>query len=229
MNNQAHHIVHLDGITKAYQEASQKHLILNQLSLKINVGEKVAVVGRSGSGKTTLLNILSGLITPDQGQYFVLGKEISHYSAKIRAQFRRQNIGYIFQYYNLIPSLTALENIEFVLMLNNKQDRLNYVIEYCKKLEVMDCLDKLPSNLSGGQQQRIAIIRALACSPPIILADEPTGNLDQETGNLVAQCLYEAVESFGASLVLVTHALDLARLSDTQYELSSGQLVKASL
>lgn len=218
--------IQLTKVCKSFKEADTIHHVLQDLNLSVASGEKVAILGRSGSGKTTLLNILSALMTPDTGRYEAIGEDIGQLTEKQKTSFRRHNIGYVFQYYNLIPSLTAQENIEFVLKLTGKMSRFSQAMDMCKQLEVAQCLHKLPAQLSGGQQQRIAIVRALASQPKILLADEPTGNLDEETGNMVAKCLYESVDMAGVALVLVTHSNDLARGSDKQYYLHHGTLIE---
>lgn len=223
MNN--HDAIAMKAVYLSYQEGENQHKVLENLNLSVSAGEKIAILGRSGSGKTTLLNLISGLIIADSGEYFALNENIFAMSEKQRLQFRRYQIGYIFQYYNLIPTLTALENIEFALQLVGRSKYKQQAIDHCKELGLAYCLHKLPEQLSGGQQQRVAIIRALALAPKIILADEPTGNLDEETGNLVAKLLFESVSETTTSVILVTHAKDLAALSDRQYLLHNGSLV----
>lgn len=220
-----HHAIAMKAVSLSYQEGEIQHKVLENLNLAVSAGEKIAILGRSGSGKTTLLNLISGLITANSGEYFALNENIFAMSEKQRLKFRRYHIGYIFQYYNLIPTLTAFENIEFALQLVGRAKYKQQAIDHCKQLGLASCLHKLPEQLSGGQQQRVAIIRALALAPKIILADEPTGNLDEETGNQVAKLLFESVSETKTTVILVTHAKDLAALSDRQYLLHNGNLV----
>ena len=185
-------VIKATGITKTYNPDKVPVHALRGIDLSIEKGEFTAIVGPSGSGKTTLLNIIGGLDTPDSGQVIIGGQDISQLSDNQLINFRKDHIGFVFQSYNLIPVLTAKENVEFVMMLQNRSkkernERAEYLL---KAVDIEDKMDKRPSELSGGQQQRVAVARALASNPTFILADEPTANLDSvSTANLLDMML----------------------------------------
>lgn len=209
-------VIKATGITKTYNPDKVPVHALRGIDLSIEKGEFTAIVGPSGSGKTTLLNIIGGLDTPDSGQVIIGGQDISQLSDNQLINFRKDHIGFVFQSYNLIPVLTAKENVEFVMMLQNRSkkernERAEYLL---KAVDIEDKMDKRPSELSGGQQQRVAVARALASNPTFILADEPTANLDSvSTANLLDMML-GLNEDEGMTFVFSTHdqrVIDRAR------------------
>ncbi len=209
-------VIKATGITKTYNPDKVPVHALRGIDLSIEKGEFTAIVGPSGSGKTTLLNIIGGLDTPDSGQIIIGGQDISQLSDNQLINFRKDHIGFVFQSYNLIPVLTAKENVEFVMMLQNRSkkernERAEYLL---KAVDIEDKMDKRPSELSGGQQQRVAVARALASNPTFILADEPTANLDSvSTANLLDMMLVLNEEE-GMTFVFSTHdqrVIDRAR------------------
>ncbi len=217
-------IISIKNAYKSFYDGNQSHAVLQNLSLNVAPNQSVAIIGRSGSGKTTLLNCLCGLVVPEQGQIVVHDHRLTTMSDSKLTVFRRSTIGYVFQDYHLIDSLSARENVEFMLGLNGLGPSLDAVNELASLLEIDHILNKYPYELSGGQRQRVGILRALAFEPPIILADEPTGNLDQQTGNAVAKVLLDMVEKKKKTLILVTHSNALANMAKFQYELKEGAL-----
>lgn len=207
---------------------SQKQLcILDDLNLEIQPGEQVAITGRSGSGKSTLLGILATLDQPSSGQLYIYGREVSQLNEEQRAQIRLEYIGFVFQSFQLLPSLTALENVMLPLRVRtdfNYAQAEQQALELLKKVGLEQQSQQTPKVLSGGEQQRVAIARALIGQPKIIFADEPTGNLDGETAREVEQLLFDLNREFGTTLVLVTHDRSLAEKCQKHYELSQGKL-----
>lgn len=200
------------------------HGVLQDVNLSIARGEKLALLGRSGSGKSTLLNLISGIDRPDSGSIVVDGLDLTAMNEKSRTLFRRQHIGFIYQFFNLVPSLTALENIAFILELNSypKIEIVERCMDLLKRLNLEDKANSFPSQLSGGEQQRVAIARALVHSPKIVLADEPTGNLDARTGSAMLETLQEITQANRSSLLLVTHSLAVAKVADRIITLEDG-------
>ena len=189
-------------------------------------GEFVAVIGTSGSGKSTLLNMLGGLDVPTSGSVKIRGKEIAKMNDEQLTVFRRRNIGFVFQNYNLVPILNVYQNIVLPIELDgNKVDR-TYLKEIIHMLHLEEKLENLPNNLSGGQQQRVAIARALAAKPAILLADEPTGNLDTHTSLEVMQLLKMTTTEFGQTLVMITHNPELAQVADRMLHIEDGKIAE---
>lgn len=220
-------VLHCTDVSKAYLEGSNKTQVLNKVSLTVQQGERVAIVGSSGSGKSTLLHLLGALDQPDSGTVYVNGDDITHMSARRLARLRNQKIGFVYQFHHLLGEFTALENIAMPLMIAG-QAKASAEQEAQRLLELVGLASRgthLPNELSGGERQRVAIARALVCKPDVVLADEPTGNLDDRTGKQVFQLLTELSQSAGTSFVIVTHDLDLARQMDRVVHLSNGQLV----
>lgn len=216
--------VSLQSVTHSYPEGATRHQVLGNTSLHIEAGEKVALLGRSGSGKSTLLNLVSGIDLPDSGDVFVGGRNIAAMDETSRTIFRRQHIGFVYQFFNLVPSLTALENVCFTLELNGirgKQAREKSQA-LLVRLGMNGKSDRFPSRLSGGEQQRVAIARALVHSPGLLLADEPTGNLDAHTGEEVLTVLHDILDASGSAMLLVTHSLAVARTADRIVTLEDG-------
>ena len=225
MKNKTH--IRLEKVSKTYVEAKKNLTVLNQVDEVFHKGEFICILGKSGSGKSTLLNLISGIDVPTQGRIVISNGDqdisVSDLTEKDRTLFRRRHIGIIFQFFNLIPTLNVLENVTLPLELNG-----NFSVEVAtslmNRIGLGNRLETYPDKLSGGEQQRVAITRALVHNPSIILADEPTGNLDVETGNLVFEILLEFVRDFGQTLILVTHDHDLADHADRVLQMTNGKL-----
>jgi putative ABC transport system ATP-binding protein len=218
--------IKLDSVTHSYSESDTVHTVLNKISVCVNHGEKVALLGRSGSGKSTLLNLISGIDLPDFGRIDFDGKDIVSFDETARTLFRREHIGFIYQFFNLVPSLTAVENVALALELNgisSKQAR-ERSLSMLDRLGIADKAQQFPTRLSGGEQQRVAIARALVHNPAIVLADEPTGNLDAKSGNDVLNLLNETVLESRSALLLVTHSLAVAQTADRVLTLEDGNI-----
>lgn len=201
-------LINATNISKTYQEKTSVPVhALNNISLQINEGEFTAIVGPSGCGKTTLLNILGGLDHPTEGKVEIAGREITSMNDNNLIDFRLKNIGFVFQAYNLIPVLTALENVEFIMLLQkrSKKERFDKAMELLEKMSIGDKADRRPGELSGGQQQRVAVARALASQPRFILADEPTANLDSVSTNDLLDLMASINEKQKATFVFSTH------------------------
>ena len=219
-------VVETVNLCKSYGKGNTRVDAIKDINLEIEQGEFVSIVGSSGSGKSTLLHLLGGVDKPSSGKVFVDGIDIYNLSEKELAIFRRRKIGFIFQFYNLIPVLTAEENILLPLLLDNKKIDENHINELTNILGLKDRLDHLPNELSGGQQQRVSIGRALAYNPSIVLADEPTGNLDSRTSKEIIDLLKISVRKYNQTLILVTHDLDLASQSDRIITIEDGKISK---
>jgi len=202
-----HQIMAAKGLVKTYQDNGLPVEAVRGIDLTINSGEFAALVGPSGSGKTTFLNLISGLDNPTSGQVHLNGRDISQMSGKELSDFRRDNIGFIFQAYNLIPVLTVEENVEYVMMLQGipTEERRQRVLEILKEVGLDGYQDRLPPKLSGGQQQRVAVARAMVAKPSIILADEPTANLDSKTAQALMEMMHELNHKTGMTYVFSTH------------------------
>jgi putative ABC transport system ATP-binding protein len=219
-------MIKLENLSKVYRTEEIESTALNQVSFEIEKGEFVSVMGPSGCGKSTLLNIIGMLDKPESGSYTFLGKEVSGLNEKGRSAVRKENIGFIFQNFNLIDELTVFENIELPLIYNKvsaseRKERVNKLIE---KIGISHRSSHFPQQLSGGQQQRVAVARALVTRPPLILADEPTGNLDSSHGNEVMELLCELNEA-GTTIIMVTHSSHDASYSQRVINLLDGQVV----
>lgn len=218
-------IINLNGINKTYQVGEQPLYALRDIQLDIQQGEYISLMGPSGSGKSTLLNMIGLLDRPDNGQYKLLGCNTESLAEEQRAKLRREHIGFVFQSFHLIPRLTALENVEVPLMLSGTAPKVRRekAIALLTELGLKEHLTQLPRQLSGGQLQRVGIARALITEPAIILADEPTGNLDQKSGHEVTQIL-ERYNSKGITLLVVTHDPALGKRATRQLNMLDGQL-----
>lgn len=216
----------LEQLSKSYQEGSQVRIVLQEACAAINRGEFVAIVGKSGSGKSTLLNLISGIDRIDAGQIYLDGHELTGMDERERTIFRRRNIGFIFQFFNLIPTLTVLENVTLPLELNGETPAAarRRALPLLEAVGLPDRLNAFPDRLSGGEQQRIAIARALVHDPQLVLADEPTGNLDEETGWQVLELLDRLTRKSGKNLIMVTHSREAARYADRVLCLRDGKL-----
>lgn len=216
------------NLTKSFESASGEVKALDNVNIKVNKGEFASIIGKSGSGKSTLLSMLGALDTPTSGAIEVDGIDIAKMSSSKQTAYRAKKIGFIFQYYNLIPNLTALENVILALEFgglekNKRKARAQDLLESVGLDQ--DQQNRKPSRLSGGQQQRVAIARALANNPAIILADEPTGNLDSETGKKIFNLLHSLTRSKKVTILAVTHDLDIAGKTDRTFTLKDGKIV----
>ena len=217
-------ILRLEHVTKHYRDQSDVIPVLTDINLSISAGETVALTGDSGSGKSTLLHIAAGLETPDFGKVLIGDQEISQLSEPDRARVRRTDVSVIFQQFNLIPSLTVEANIRFQAELSKRTDSA-WINELVEVLGLEAHLGKYPEVLSGGQQQRVAIARSLALRPIFLLADEPTGNLDQKTSDTVVSQMLALVTEINTSLLIVTHSPDVAAQMKIQKKLQNGRLI----
>ncbi len=217
-------IVEMKNVTKIYGEKENQVLALHNVSLDIEKGSVVSVVGASGSGKSTLLNIMGGVDTPSDGTVYIDGKEITKYNDDELSIFRRRKVGFIFQAYHLIPVLTVEENIKMPVLLDHKKPDKEYIDHIIEILGLTERRRHLPNQLSGGQQQRTAIARALANNPSLVLADEPTGALDSKNGREVMDLLMKSVHDIGQTLVIITHNMDLAREADRIVRIKDGEI-----
>jgi putative ABC transport system ATP-binding protein len=223
-------MIKITDLEKVYRTEEIETVALNKLSFEVKEGEFVAIMGPSGCGKSTLLNILGLLDDPDAGSFLFNGEEVAGYTERKRAELRKRNIGFVFQSFNLIDELTVFENVELPLIYLGVKasERKEKVEEVLKKMQVMHRRNHYPQQLSGGQQQRVAVARAVVNNPKIILADEPTGNLDSSNGNEVMQLLLELNEQ-GTTVIMVTHSEHDARFSHRIIRLLDGQLVMENL
>ncbi|CCL85655.1 TPA: ABC transporter ATP-binding protein [Clostridioides difficile] len=219
-------IIKVKQLSKIYGSNNNKVIALNNVNLEINSGEFVSVIGPSGSGKSTLLHILSGLDNPTSGQVLLDDKDIYKHTEKELSALRRKSFGFVFQQFNLLPVLTASENISMPVLLDKKQPDKGYLNEISSLLGIADRLNHLPHELSGGQQQRVAIARALIAKPDIIFADEPTGNLDSKSGSEVMNLLIKTSKQFGKTLVVITHDDRIAKLADRKISIIDGVLME---
>lgn len=215
------------GISRTYHDGSQDVCVLDAVDLDVSAGEKLAITGESGSGKSTFLHLAAGMDLPDAGTIELLGEHVNRLAEPERTRFRARNIGLVFQDYNLIESLSAGENIELVGWLTGKQAGADDIRRLAGELGIAELLDRRPDQLSGGQQQRVAIARALIHQPSLVLADEPTGSLDQASAEQVMQVLSESVDARGCALVLVTHSETAAARCDRRVRLRAGKLETA--
>ncbi|MCY7363255.1 MAG: ABC transporter ATP-binding protein [Ignavibacteria bacterium] len=222
-------MLELNNVSKNYFEGNTKHSVLNNFELRIAKGEIVILLGKSGSGKSTLLNIISGIDIPDSGSILIDGTDITKLSEKDRTLIRRKKIGFIFQFFNLIPTLTVKENLQLPLELNNEDNQEERIKSILTEVGLSNRADTYPDKLSGGEQQRIAIARALIHNPDIILADEPTGNLDYETGLQIVDLLDRVVKQKGKTMIMVTHSKDVTGLADRIISLKDGKLIEIKM
>ncbi|MCC0629476.1 ABC transporter ATP-binding protein [Clostridioides sp. ES-S-0108-01] len=217
-------ILEITNLGKIYGKKETSVHALKDANLKVNKGEFVAIIGPSGSGKSTFLHLVGGLERPSNGTIKVAGKDICCLSDKELARYRRQKVGFVFQQYNLIPVLNVKENIELPLKLDNKKIDKEYIEDLINLLGLNERKNHLPNQLSGGQQQRVAIARALSAKPSIILADEPTGNLDSKTTEEVMDLLKSSIKKYNQTLIIITHNENIARKADRVISIIDGEL-----
>lgn len=224
-------LITLEHVCRGYEEAGQRHVVLHDVHNTLYHGEIVVIMGKSGSGKSTLLNLLSGIDVPDSGDIWINGQSLPRLSERQRTLFRRHTIGFIFQFFNLVSTLTVNENLLLPLELNGiKGPPARERVE--KLLTAVGLLDRgntYPDRLSGGEQQRVAIVRALVHNPSLVLADEPTGNLDSETSQNILHVLVSLTREAGRNLIMVTHSQDVAEKADRVFRLHDGRLVETEI
>ncbi len=219
-------ILKVENLTKVYGKENSKVVALDNISFSVEKGEFVAIVGASGSGKSTLLHLMGGVDTPTSGKVFIDGKDIYKLSSDNLAIFRRREVGLIYQFYNLIPILTVEENITLPLLLDNRKVDKFELDEMIKLLGLERRKKHLPNELSGGQQQRTSIGRALITKPAIVLADEPTGNLDSKSSDEVVNLLKKLNKEYKQTIIMITHNLDIAAVADRIITIEDGKIVK---
>lgn len=217
-------MVRLKNVGKTYSEGNTNHIVLNNFELNIPDGEIIILFGKSGSGKSTLLNIISGIDVADSGSVEIDETDITSLSEKERTLIRRKKIGFIFQFFNLIPTLTVKENLQLPLELNNTENQEEKINSILTEVGLLERANTYPDKLSGGEQQRISIARALIHNPDIILADEPTGNLDYETSLQIIDLLDRVVKKKGKTMIMVTHSKDVIGLADRIITLKDGKI-----
>ncbi|WP_237037237.1 ABC transporter ATP-binding protein [Mediannikoviicoccus vaginalis] len=218
-------ILKVENLRKEYGEGNNKVIALDGINLEIERGEFVAIVGPSGSGKSTLLHIIGGVDNPNDGKVYIDGNDISNYTSKELAYFRRRKVGLIYQFYNLIPNLTVRHNIELPLKLDKNKIETELFDDIVKKLGIEDKLDSFPSELSGGQQQRVAIARSLIYRPSIILADEPTGNLDRKNSKEIIEIFKYFNRTLKQTIILITHDEEIALQTKRIITIVDGKIV----
>ena len=216
------------NLSKIYGEGENQVKASDEINLSIDKGEFVAIVGSSGSGKSTLLHMLGCLDKPTSGEIYIEGENVASYGDDALSVVRRRKIGFVFQSYNLIPVMTVRENIEMPVLLDGKKPEKKYIDDLIDMLGLADRVEHLPNQLSGGQQQRVSIARALANKPSIILADEPTGNLDKKNSIEVMEILKASAKKYEQTLILITHEPSVANLADRIIELSDGKIISDS-
>ena len=219
-------ILRVENLTKVYGSGTTKVIALDDVSFSVEKGEFVAIVGASGSGKSTLLHLIGGVDRPTSGKVFIDGKNIYNYDDDKLAIFRRRQVGLIYQFYNLIPILNVVENTTLPLDLDNRKPDSGYLNQLIKLLGLENRKDHLPNELSGGQQQRTSIGRALITNPTIILADEPTGNLDSKSSDGIIELLKKSNREYKQTIIMITHNMEIAKCADRIIKIEDGRIVK---
>src|ERR1700753_3372875 len=222
-------LINVRGLGKTYARGGEQIHVLQALNLDVEAGEFVAFMGPSGSGKTTLLNLLGGLDVPSAGSITVAGDEITHMSRSKLTQWRARHVGFVFQMYNLIPVLTAFQNVELPLLLTklSKAQRKQHVETALNVVGLSDRIHHFPRQLSGGQEQRVTIARAIVSDPTFLLCDEPTGDLDRKSADEIMELIIRLVKEYGKTVLMVTHDPVVAKLADLELHLEKGLLVEA--
>lgn len=220
-------LVRLHRLSKAYEEAGQAHTVLHALDAEIREGDFVVLLGKSGSGKSTLLNLIGGIDVPSGGEVWIGDTNLTRLNERDLTLFRRDHIGFVFQFFNLIPTLTALENVSLPYELRGRDRRESEkrARALLDRVGLADRAGTFPDRLSGGEQQRVAIARALVHEPMLVLADEPTGNLDEETGEKVLTLLLELSRDLGRTLIMATHNPEVVQYADVVYHIHEGKLI----
>ena len=218
-------ILKINGLEKTYTSGQKQLTVLKNISFDVEKGQTFSIVGPSGSGKTTLLGLCAGLDNPNAGSVELCGHDLNTLNEDERAQLRNREVGFIFQNFQLLPTLTALENVSVPLELQDDKNAKTKSIELLEKVGLGDRMHHYPSQLSGGEQQRVALARAFSNRPSILFADEPTGNLDEETGENVIKLLFELNKEAGTTLVIISHDLDLANRTQQILRLKGGQIL----
>ena len=218
-------ILKITGLERTYTSGNKQLTVLHDISFDVEEGQTFSIVGPSGSGKTTLLGLCAGLDAPNAGSVELCGQDLDTLNEDQRAQLRNEKVGFIFQNFQLLPTLTALENVSVPLELQGAKDATQKSTELLEKVGLKDRMHHYPSQLSGGEQQRVALARAFANAPSILFADEPTGNLDTETGEKVIQLLLDLNKENGTTLVIITHDLELANRTQQILQLKGGKIV----
>lgn len=219
-------ILNVENLEKSYNSGSKKLTILKDINFSVEAKETFAIVGPSGSGKTTLLGLCAGLDQPDSGVVELCGVQLNGLSEDERALLRNKKVGFIFQDFQLLPTLTALENVAVPLELQGDKNAIKRSMDLLEKVGLKDRTHHYPSQLSGGEQQRVALARAFSNRPEILIADEPTGNLDAETGEKVVKLLFDLNKEEGTTLVIVTHDIELAQKTGHILKLKGGQIIE---
>ncbi len=219
-------ILKLENLNKEYRAKSENLCILDNLNMEVKSGEMLSIIGKSGSGKSTLLNMIGILDKPDSGSVYYMGDDVSKFTEKERNYFRNSSLGFIFQFHYLLPEFTALENVMIPAMLKNKniKEIEKRAKELLEEVELKDRMTHKPMDMSGGEKQRVAIARAMINSPKLILADEPTGNLDEETSTHINELLKRINREMGQTIIVVTHSSELASITDRKLLLKKGKL-----
>ncbi len=222
-------VIEVSALSKSFHDGDLNVTVLNDVNLLLKARERIAIVGTSGSGKSTLLQLLGGLDKPSQGEVILCGNTLNNLADNVRGKLRNQYLGFIYQFHHLLPEFTALENVAMPLMVRNEsvkeiQQQARDILE---RVGLKDRVQHKPSELSGGERQRVAIARALVTKPKVILADEPTGNLDSKTATQVSDIMMELNNELDTAIVMVTHDMGLAETMDTVYELKDGMLKTA--
>ncbi len=218
-------ILKITGLEKTYTSGNKQLTVLQDISFDVEKGQTFSIVGPSGSGKTTLLGLCAGLDHPNSGKVELCGQDLNNLNEDQRAQLRNKEVGFIFQNFQLLPTLTALENVSVPLELQGNKAAVKTSLALLEKVGLADRVHHYPSQLSGGEQQRVALARAFANSPSILFADEPTGNLDEETGEKVIKLLFDLNKEAGTTLVIISHDLDLANRTQQILRLKGGQIL----
>lgn len=219
-------ILKVENLSKIYGKGENKVVALDNISFSVNKGEFVAIIGASGSGKSTLLHLIGGVDRPTSGKVFIEGKDIYKFNDDELAIFRRRQVGLIYQFYNLIPILNVEENITLPLNLDNREVNKRKLEELINLLNLNNRIKHLPNELSGGQQQRTSIGRALITNPAIILADEPTGNLDSKASNEIVELLKKSNKDYKQTIIMITHDSEIAKVADRIIKIDDGKIVK---